>query len=129
MTPALHRWGAVSLARALARRELSVATLAQALIERKEHPRRKLVGLDIDSNEAAGHGDSIYVGRAQIGVVTSSMRSPILGKNIALARVDALNSGADTEIEVGKLDGHQKRLPGRIVKFAHYDPEKTRPRS
>ena len=68
-------------------------------------------------------------GRAQIGTVTSGMRSPILGKTIALARVDALNAGIGTEVEIGKLDGHAKRLPARIVKFAHYDPEKTRPRS
>ena len=32
-------------------------------------------------------------------------------------------------IEIGKLDGMQKRLPGHIVRFAHYDPEKLRPRS
>ncbi len=101
----------------------------QALIQRKEHPRRKLVGLEIDSNETLGHGDCVHIGRAQVGVVTSSMRSPILAKNIALARIDALSSELGTEIEIGKLDGHQKRLPGRIVKFAHYDPEKTRPRS
>ena len=101
----------------------------QALIQRKEHPRHKLVGLDIDSNESVGHGDSVHIGRAQIGVVTSSTRSPILGKNIALARVDVLHSKLGTEIEIGKLDGMQKRLPGRIVKFAHYDPEKLRPRS
>lgn len=100
-----------------------------ALIQRKEHPRRKLVGLDIESNEAVGHGDCVHIGRAQVGVVTSSMRSPILGKNIALARVDALNAEIGTEVEIGKLDGHQKRLPAKIVKFAHYDPEKTRPRS
>ncbi len=101
----------------------------QALIERKEHPRRKLVGLKIDANDAVGHGDPVHIGRAQIGVITSGMRSPILGKTIALARVDALNAGIGTEVEIGKLDGHAKRLPGRIVKFAHYDPEKTRPRS
>ncbi len=101
----------------------------QALIQRKEHPRRKLVGLEIDSNEAVGHGDCVHIGRARIGEVTSGMRSPVLGKNIALARVDALSSELGTEIEIGKLDGHQKRLPGRIVKFPHYDPEKTRPRS
>ncbi len=101
----------------------------QALIQRKEHPRRKLVGLEIASNEAVGHGDCVHIGRAQIGVVTSSTRSPLLAKNIALARVDALHSELGTEIEIGKLDGHQKRLPGRIVRFAHYDPEKTRPRS
>ena len=101
----------------------------QALIQRKEHPRHKLVGLDIDSNEAVGHGDPVYIGRAQVGVVTSSMRSPVLGKNIALARIDVLHSELGTEIEIGKLDGLQKRLPGRVVKFAHYDPEKTKPRS
>ena len=100
-----------------------------ALLQRKEHPRRKLVGLEIDSNETVGHGDCIRVGRAQVGVVTSGMRSPILKKNIALARVDALNSEFGTEVEIGKADGHMKRLPARIVRFPHYDPEKTRPRS
>lgn len=101
----------------------------QALIQRKEHPRRKLVGLEIDANDAVGHGDCVHIGKAQVGVVTSGMRSPILGKAIALARVDALNAEIGTEVEIGKLDGHQKRLPAKIVKFAHYDPEKTRPRS
>ena len=100
----------------------------QALVQRKENPRRKLVGLEIDSNEAVGHGDCVHIGRAQVGVVTSGMRSPILGKTIALARVDVLNSEIGTEVEIGKLDGLQKRLPARIVKFAHYDPDKTRPR-
>jgi len=101
----------------------------EALVERKEHPRRKLVGLEIESNEAVGHGDCVHIGRAQVGVVTSGVRSPILGKNIALARLDALHSSIGAEVEIGKLDGLQKRLPARIVKFAHYDPEKTRPRS
>ncbi|MGE3874762.1 MAG: DUF1989 domain-containing protein [Parvibaculaceae bacterium] len=100
-----------------------------ALIERKEHPRHKLVGLDIDANDAVGHGDCVHVGRAQIGVVTSGTRSPLLKKNIALARVDATYAAIGTEVEIGKLDGHQKRLPARIVRFPHFDPEKTRPRS
>jgi aminomethyltransferase len=100
-----------------------------ALQQRKDHPRHKLVGLEIDANETVGHGDCVHIGRAQIGVVTSSMRSPILGKNIALARVDALNSEIGTDVEIGKGDGLAKRLPARIVRFAHYDPDKTRPRS
>jgi len=100
-----------------------------ALIERKEHPRHKLVGLDIDANEAVGHGDCVHIGRAQIGTVTSGTRSPILKKNIALARIDVTHAEIGTEVEVGKLDGHQKRLPARIVRFAHYDPDKTKPRS
>jgi aminomethyltransferase len=57
------------------------------------------------------------------------MRSPLLGKNIALARVDVTHSAVGTEVEIGKLDGHQKRLPAKIVAFPHYDPQKTRPRS
>jgi len=101
----------------------------QALIQRKEHPRHKLVGLEIFSNETVGHGDHVHIGRSIVGVVTSSMRSPTLGKNIALARIDVIYSDPGTAIEIGKLDGLQKRLPGRVVKFAHYDPEKLRPRS
>lgn len=100
-----------------------------ALLERKEHPRHKLMGLEIDADEAVGHGDCVHIGRAQIGVVTSGMRSPLLGKTIALARVDALNAAIGTAVEIGKLDGQAKRLPARIVRFAHYDPDKTRPRA
>ena len=33
-----------------------------------------------------------------------------------------------TEVEVGKIDGHQKRIPVRVVHFPFYDPEKTRVR-
>jgi aminomethyltransferase len=99
-----------------------------ALQQRKDHPRRKLVGLEIDSNEPVGHGDCVHIGRAQVGVVTSGCRSPILKKNIALARVDMLNSEIGTEVEIGKADGHAKRLPAKIVRFAHYDPEKARVR-
>ncbi|WP_299685971.1 aminomethyltransferase family protein [uncultured Tateyamaria sp.] len=100
-----------------------------ALIRRKEHPSRKMVGLDIDSNVAVDHGDCIHIGRAQVGEVTSSMRSPLLGKNIALARIDVAHAEIGAAVEVGKLDGHQKRLPAEIVPFAHYDPKKERPRS
>jgi aminomethyltransferase len=101
----------------------------EALLQRKEHPRYKLVGLDLDSNDEVGHGDAVFIGKAQVGVVTSSTRSPILRKNIALARIDALSSAIGTQVEIGKLDGHAKRLPATVARFAHYDPEKLRPRS
>ena len=100
-----------------------------ALQRRKDSPAHKLVGLDIASTEAVGHGDGVYAGRAQVGVVTSGMRSPLLGKTIALARVDVHHSDIGTALEIGKLDGQQKRLPASVVRFAHYDPDKTRPRS
>jgi len=100
-----------------------------ALIRRKENPMRKLVGLDIDSNIDVAHGDCIHIGRAQVGEVTSSMRSPLLGKNIALARLDVAHADIGTQVEIGKLDGHQMRIPAEVVPFAHYDPTKSRPRS
>ncbi|MGH6875414.1 MAG: aminomethyltransferase family protein, partial [Aestuariivirgaceae bacterium] len=100
----------------------------EALARRKEHPRQVLAGIEIDSNEAVGHGDCIHIGRAQIGTVTSSVRSPILKKNIALARLDVMHAAPGTAVEIGKLDGHQKRLPAVVTTFPHYDPEKTRVR-
>ncbi len=101
----------------------------EALIERKNHPQKKLVGLEIDSQVTVANGDCIHIGRAQIGLVTSSMRSPLLKKNIALARVDVSHAETGTKVEIGKLDGHMKRLPAQIVRFPHYDPEKKKPRS
>ncbi len=101
----------------------------EALERRKAHPQRKLVGLEIDAQDPVGHGDHIHIGRAQVGEVTSAMRSPVLKKSIALARLDVAHCDVGTEIEIGKLDGHQKRLPARIVSFPHFDPQKTRVRS
>jgi len=101
-----------------------------ALIRRKEHPMRKLVGLEIDSNVDVVHGDCIHIGRAQVGEVTSSMRSPILGKNIAMARIDVAHADVGTKVEIGKLDGHQMRLPATVAEtLAAYDPKKEKPRS
>jgi aminomethyltransferase len=98
-----------------------------ALIRRKEHPARRFVGLEIDAQVDVGHGDPLHHGRAKVGVVTSATRSPLLGKNIALARVDVAHAEVGTALEVGKLDGQQKRLPAMIVPLSHYDPKKTRP--
>jgi aminomethyltransferase len=99
-----------------------------ALLRRKQSPRHRFVGLELDSNEVANHGDSLHLGRAQIGVVTSGTRSPLLGKSIALGRIDVSCSAIDTIVEVGKIDGHQKRIPARIVPTPFYDPEKRKPR-
>jgi aminomethyltransferase len=101
----------------------------EALLKRKEHPQRQLVGLDIDGKEPVGHGACVHVGRAQVGVVTSGCRSPLLEKNIALCRMDVSAAAIGTEVEIGKIDGHQKRIPARVVRFPFYDPEKLKPRS
>ena len=101
----------------------------QALTRRKEHPGRVLVGLELEGNEAAAHGDPVHVGRSQVGVVTSGMRSPILKKNIALCRMAVEHAALGAAVEVGKLDGHQKRIPASVVRVPFYDPEKKRVRA
>jgi aminomethyltransferase len=100
-----------------------------ALAERRAHPQRVLVGLELAGNEAASHGDCVHIGRPQVGVITSGVRSPVLRKNVALCRMDVRNAELGTEVEVGKLDGHQKRIPATVVRFPFYDPDKARPRS
>jgi aminomethyltransferase len=101
----------------------------EALVQRKANPQRRLVGLDLVGNEPAAPGDCVHVGRAQIGTVTSATRSPVLAKNIALARLAVEHAAPGTQVEVGKLDGHQKRLPATVVRFPFYDPDKTRVRA
>jgi aminomethyltransferase len=97
-----------------------------ALEERKTHPHRKLVGLDIESGLVPSPGDCVRIGKAQVGEVTSAMKSPFLGKTIALARVSVTHADLGTEIEIGQLDGQQKRLKARVVPFPHFDPTKER---
>jgi aminomethyltransferase len=101
----------------------------EALLRRKAHPQRRLVGLELVGNETAAPGDCVHIGRAQVGSVTSATRSPVLRKNIALARLAVEHAARGTEVEVGKLDGHQKRLPATVVRFPFYDPDKTRVRA
>ncbi len=101
----------------------------EALLKRKENPQKKLVGLEIEGNEKINHGDCVHIDRGQIGVITSGMISPILNKNIALCRIDINSSSMGSKVEIGKLDGHQKRIPATIVSFPFYDPDKSRVRS
>jgi aminomethyltransferase len=100
-----------------------------ALDRRRASPSRTLVGLDLQGNEAVGHGDPVYRGRARVGVVTSATRSPLLDRWIALARVDVTIAGLGESLEIGKLDGLQKRIGATVVRFPHYDPDKTRVRA
>ena len=102
----------------------------EALIARRANPQRTLVGLELEGNETGGHGDCVHVpgARDQIGVITSGTRSPTLRKNVALCRMAVQYAEPGTAVEVGKLDGHQKRIPATVVRFPFYDPEKQRPR-
>ena len=97
-----------------------------ALEERKAHPHRKLVGFEIEGGTVPSSGDCVRVGKAQVGEITSAVKSPVLGKVIALGRVATAHAEVGTDIEIGQLDGQQKRLKARIVAFPHFDPAKER---
>lgn len=101
----------------------------EAMLQRQGHPRQVLAGLALEGNEAVHHGDGVYIGRARVGVVTSACYSPTLQQSIALARLEPSAAAIGTAIEIGTLDGHQKRHLGQVVRFAHYDPDKTRVRA
>ena len=99
-----------------------------ALIKRRDNPQRRLVGLELVGGEPAAHGDGVYAGRNQVGVITSATISPILRKNIALCRMAVEYVEIGTAVEVGKLDGHEKRIEAEVVRYPFYDPDKSRVR-
>ena len=100
----------------------------EELVKRKANPHQKLVGLELGGEEVADSGDGVFIDREQVGSITSALISPILRKNIALCRIKSVHSDIGTELEIGKLDGHQKRIPAQIVRFPHFDPDKQRVR-
>ncbi|MEL6217751.1 MAG: DUF1989 domain-containing protein [Pseudomonadota bacterium] len=104
--------------------------IGRAALERNAAAtRRKLVGLAFPSNEAPVHGDGVFVGREQVGVVTSACASPELGHAIAMARVAVENADLGSTLEIGKLDGHMKRLPCTVTGLPFIDPKREKARA
>jgi glycine cleavage system T protein len=65
--------------------------LGQEVVERirsRGHVNKKLLGLLIDAPESQLAGDAVSAGDREIGKVTSSARSPALGRTIALAYIN-----------------------------------------
>ncbi|MEP2618982.1 MAG: glycine cleavage T C-terminal barrel domain-containing protein [Marinomonas sp.] len=75
------------------------------------------------------HGDQVFNGRFPVGVVTSSIYSPLLKKQIAMCRMAPGFVEQGTEVEIGQLDGHKKRIKAEVTTLPFYDPERTRVRS
>ncbi len=100
----------------------------EALERRKLERSSILVGLVIDANIVPKHGEFIYEGRARIGEITSAVRSPILGHVIAMCRIDPKYADPGTLVEIGQLDGHERRLTSKVVALPHFDPTKQRPK-
>ena len=91
--------------------------------------RRKLVGLHIAGNEAPNHGDGVFLGREQVGTITSACASPYFGHAIAMARVAIENADIGSTLEIGKLDGHMKRLSASVVALPFLDPNREKARA
>lgn len=102
-----------------------------ALEQIKPHPPKVAVGLVLESNEVAAHGQCVYpIGeRWRVGVVTSATFSPILNRSIALAQVVPESAVLGTELEVGFMDGMKRRVKATIGLLSAYDPKKSRVKS
>ena len=99
-----------------------------ALEERSKLPVRKLAGLEVEGGTVPSKGDSVRMGKARVGEITSAVRSPIMSGTIALARLDATCCEPGTRVEIGQLDGLQKRLRARVAPLPLFDPERKRVR-
>jgi len=97
-----------------------------ALSRQSPESRHKLVGIILHGGDSASHGDQVYHGRFPVGTVTSAAFSPLMGKQIAMIRVAPDFSTIGMRLEIGKLDGQQKRLVGEVVKLPFYDPKREK---
>jgi len=95
---------------------------SNALAKQKvEGPRRKLVGLEIDSPATARHGFEVLdLDGAVVGHITTGYNSLTLGKNIAMAIVDARYAPLETKLQVRI---RRKLAPATVIKKRFYIPQ------
>lgn len=88
--------------------------------------RQTLKTLVFESGEAPLPNAAVFAGSTKVGELTSITRSPALGRVIALARVDEAALPDDANVEVGQLDGAQKRLGARVAELCVFDEARAR---
>ena len=94
----------------------------EALLKVKENgPQKALVGLEIESKRTPRQGAPIVNDGEQIGVVSSGLSSPTLGKVIAMGFVPLAVSevGTALEIDLGKT-----RITAKVVPMPFYKKPK-----
>ncbi|MEO0409121.1 MAG: DUF1989 domain-containing protein, partial [Cyanobacteria bacterium P01_A01_bin.135] len=101
-----------------------------ALQATKAHPAKVGVGLVLEGNDIAVHGQPIYAAgdRWRVGQITSATYSPCLQRSIALAQVAPEYAEVGTAVEVGLLDGLKRRVRATVGPLAAFDPSKSRVR-
>lgn len=100
----------------------------EAIERNRLAPRKQLVGLLIQGDELPLHGDHIFMERQLVGTVTSAIRSPELQQVIAMARIATELAEPGTQLEIGKLDGHMKRLRASVCALPFIDPQRVKAR-
>ncbi|MFL5921908.1 MAG: aminomethyltransferase family protein [Gaiellaceae bacterium] len=116
----------------------------RALEREQKHggPPRRLVGLELDWEpleelyRAKGLTPMfdpapsrapvpVYARRRQIGKATSTSWSPVLKKMVALASVEAAQSGPGTRIEVEwTVEARRSRVPATVVELPFFNPSR-----
>lgn len=84
---------------------------------RDSGPTRKLVGLEVDSKRTPRQGAIIRAGGADIGVVTSGVSSPTLGRVIAMGFVPPTHADVGTTLEVAIS---RDVAPAKVVAMPFY---------
>lgn len=104
--------------------------VGKAALERNAaSPRRALTGLLIDVDDVPAHGAPILSGERQVGAVTSAIRSPMLERAIAIARIGVESAAIGARLEIGQLDGRMKRLGATVAELPFIDPQRRRARA
>lgn len=88
-----------------------------ALLNFRDNPTRKLVGVTSEGKRSPRQGTEIYAGETLVGRVTSGSPSPTLGSNIGQAYVDLGHEAPGTELE---LDFRGKRQSCTVVELPFY---------
>lgn len=82
---------------------------------------RKIVGLEIDAAATARHGFEVLDTEGNtIGEITTGYNSLSVGKNIAMAIVDAAFAGLGTPVQV-KI--RRKTAPAKVIRKRFYTPQ------
>ena len=88
--------------------------------QKVEGPRRKLVGLEIDSPATARHGFEVLdMDGAVVGYITTGYNSISVGKNIAMAFVDARYAPLGSHLQVRI---RRRLAPATVIKKRFYTP-------
>lgn len=89
----------------------------QAILDRKETMKRRLVCVEMVDKAIPRQGYEIYIGNDKIGYFTSGGQSPSLEKGIGLAYINRPHTKSGTEIEI---DIRGKRKQAIVVKPPFY---------